>query len=242
MRARSFAGRRFHAGSARSAAASARRVSAAPMRGTSAIVSPVAGLITGNVSPESASTHLPSTKAWRRSRAGSTTVTDRTIIERMAAQFSRLDAVRAFELAAGVSGQPLFGEGRDAEPDPLRAGGEGPAAQPSARAARDRARGDAGARRRRRGARARPARGVRPPRRRRALRVLRPEGALVLDVFCPVREDYRERWESEVQARPAGECPASVKDGRLIRRRRARRRAPRSPPRTSSRSRRSGAR
>ena len=22
-----------------------------------------------------------------------------------------------------------------------------------------------------------------------------PEGALVLDVFCPVREDYRKRWE-----------------------------------------------
>ena len=29
----------------------------------------------------------------------------------MPAQFTRLDAVRAFELAAGVSGQPLFGEG-----------------------------------------------------------------------------------------------------------------------------------
>ncbi|HXG76874.1 MAG TPA: cupin domain-containing protein [Gaiellaceae bacterium] len=24
-----------------------------------------------------------------------------------------------------------------------------------------------------------------------------PEGALVLDVFVPVREDYRERWEAE---------------------------------------------
>jgi hypothetical protein len=24
-----------------------------------------------------------------------------------------------------------------------------------------------------------------------------PDGALVLDVFTPVREDYRERWESE---------------------------------------------
>jgi unsaturated pyranuronate lyase len=23
-----------------------------------------------------------------------------------------------------------------------------------------------------------------------------PDGALVLDVFCPVREDYRERWEA----------------------------------------------
>ena len=24
-----------------------------------------------------------------------------------------------------------------------------------------------------------------------------PDGALVLDVFTPVREDYRERWEAE---------------------------------------------
>jgi unsaturated pyranuronate lyase len=24
-----------------------------------------------------------------------------------------------------------------------------------------------------------------------------PTGALVLDVFCPVREDYRERWDAE---------------------------------------------
>ena len=61
MRARSFAGRCFQSGSARSAANSARRVSAAPMRGTSAIVSPVAGFVTGNVSPEAASTQRPST-------------------------------------------------------------------------------------------------------------------------------------------------------------------------------------
>ena len=37
---------------------------------------------------------------------------------------------------------------------------------------------------------------VRPSRRRRALRLLRPEGALVLDVFRPVRDDYKERWEA----------------------------------------------
>jgi len=24
-----------------------------------------------------------------------------------------------------------------------------------------------------------------------------PEGAVVLDVFCPVREDYRDRWNAE---------------------------------------------
>ena len=48
------------AGNARPAASIARRVSAAPMRGTSAITSPEAGLVTGNVWPESESTHLPS--------------------------------------------------------------------------------------------------------------------------------------------------------------------------------------
>jgi hypothetical protein len=52
----------------------------------------------------------------------------------MEPQFVRLDAVRAFELAAGVTGQPLFGE-----------------------------------------------------------------GSLVLDVFRPVREDYRDRWEAKAQ-------------------------------------------
>ena len=58
-------------GSARSAASIARRVSAAPRRGTSAIVSPVAGSTTGNVSPESPSTQLPSTKARVRRRSRS---------------------------------------------------------------------------------------------------------------------------------------------------------------------------
>ena len=43
------------------AASIARRVSAAPIRGTSAIVAPVAGSTTGKVAPESASTQAPST-------------------------------------------------------------------------------------------------------------------------------------------------------------------------------------
>ncbi len=60
MLARLFAVRDRHSGYARPAASSARRVSAAPSRGTSAITSPVAGLTTGNVWPESESTHLPS--------------------------------------------------------------------------------------------------------------------------------------------------------------------------------------
>ena len=44
------------------AASTARSTSSAPQRGTSAIVSPVAGLITSIVSPEAASTHSPPTK------------------------------------------------------------------------------------------------------------------------------------------------------------------------------------
>jgi hypothetical protein len=48
------------AGKARLAASIARRVSAAPMAGTSPIASPVAGFFTTMVLPLSASTHLPS--------------------------------------------------------------------------------------------------------------------------------------------------------------------------------------
>jgi len=43
----------------------ARRVSAAPIRGTSATTSPVAGFVTANVAPESASTYSPPTYARR---------------------------------------------------------------------------------------------------------------------------------------------------------------------------------
>jgi hypothetical protein len=53
IRARSFASSERHFGSAFSASAIARRVSATPIRGTSAIVSPVAGSSTAKVSPES---------------------------------------------------------------------------------------------------------------------------------------------------------------------------------------------
>ena len=60
IRARSFATIPRHPGSAAWAASMARRVSLVPMRGTSAMVSPVAGLTTANVSPESASTQAPS--------------------------------------------------------------------------------------------------------------------------------------------------------------------------------------
>ena len=58
--ARSRAGRARHAGSAAAAASIARRVSEAPMRGTCASTSPLAGSWTGNVAPESALVHAPS--------------------------------------------------------------------------------------------------------------------------------------------------------------------------------------
>ena len=62
--------RRASPGSAASAASSARRVSAAPMRGTRASSSPVAGFVTANVSPESASTHSPPSHACERRKVG----------------------------------------------------------------------------------------------------------------------------------------------------------------------------
>ncbi len=59
---RSFGVESSHSGSAFLAASTARSTSSALQLGTSAIVSPVAGLITSIVSPEAASTHSPPTK------------------------------------------------------------------------------------------------------------------------------------------------------------------------------------
>ena len=59
---RSFGVFSSQSGSAVRAAATARWTSSSPPRGTSAIVSPVAGLSTSIVSPPTASTHSPPTK------------------------------------------------------------------------------------------------------------------------------------------------------------------------------------
>ena len=67
--ARSLASIPRQPGRARCAASMARRVSAAPMRGTSATTSPEAGLSTAKVAPESASTQAPSMYPWRRTRS-----------------------------------------------------------------------------------------------------------------------------------------------------------------------------
>ena len=50
------------------AAATARRVSAGPRSGTEPTTSSVAGLVTSNVAPSSASVHRPATSAWLLSR------------------------------------------------------------------------------------------------------------------------------------------------------------------------------
>ena len=128
---------------------------------------------------------------------GSTAVTARTIIERMEEQFVHLDAVRAFELADGVTGQPLFGEGAMLnlirfEPGavvPLHSHPheqlgivlEGMQALVVEGVAHELG----------------PFEAYVLPGGVEHSAYCGPDGALVLDVFTPVREEYRERWESE---------------------------------------------
>jgi len=115
----------------------------------------------------------------------------------MEPQFVRLDQVRAFELVAGVSGQPLFGEGGMLnlirfEPDATVPLHSHPHEQLGIVLE---------------GMQALVVDGI--------THELEPfeayvlpggvehsaycgsEGALVLDIFTPVREDYQERWNSE---------------------------------------------
>ena len=115
----------------------------------------------------------------------------------MGAQFLRLDAVRAFELAEGVSGQPLFGEGAMLnlirfEPGatvPLHSHPheqlgivlEGMQALVVEGEAHELG----------------PLEAYVIPGGVEHSAYCGPNGALVLDVFTPVREDYRERWDSE---------------------------------------------
>ena len=78
-------------------------------------------------------------------------------------QFVRFDDVRAFELAAGVSGRPLFGAGAMINLIELEPGAVVPLhSHPHEQL------------------------GI----------VLRGMQALVIDIFQPVREDYRDRWNA----------------------------------------------
>ena len=115
----------------------------------------------------------------------------------MEPQFVRLDQVRAFELVAGVSGQPLFGEGGMLnlirfEPDatvPLHSHPheqlgivlEGMQALVVDGITHE----------------LEPFEAYALPGGVEHSAYCGPDGALVLDVFAPVREDYHERWHSE---------------------------------------------
>ncbi len=114
----------------------------------------------------------------------------------MEPQFVRLDAVRAFELAAGVSGQPLFGEDAMLNLIRFEPGAEVPLhSHPHEQLGFVL-----------RGLQVLILAGVEHPLGAREGYVLPaglehaarggPKGATVIDVFQPVREDYRERWEA----------------------------------------------
>jgi quercetin dioxygenase-like cupin family protein len=115
----------------------------------------------------------------------------------MEPQFARLDAVRAFELAAGVSGQPLFGT--DAmlnlirfEPGstvPLHSHPHeqlGIVLEGMQALVVDGVAHELG-----------PFEAYALPGGVEHSAYCGPKGALVLDVFTPVREDYAERWHDE---------------------------------------------
>ena len=112
-------------------------------------------------------------------------------------KFVRFEDVRSFELAAGVTARPLFGEGAmlnliEFEPGAVVAAHEHPHEQLGLVL---------------RGVQVLVVDGVDHPLGPMQGYVLPggvrhsarcgPEGATVLDVFRPVRDDYRERWEAE---------------------------------------------
>ncbi len=115
----------------------------------------------------------------------------------MTARFVRLDAERAFELATGVSGQPLFGAGAMLNLIRFEPGATVPLhSHPHEQLGIVLE-----------GMQALVVEGV--PHELGPLEAYvlpggvahsaycGPEGALVLDVFTPVREDYQARWEAE---------------------------------------------
>ena len=114
----------------------------------------------------------------------------------MEPQFVRLDATRAFDLAAGVSGRPLFGDGAmlnliEFEPGAVVPLHSHPHEQLGIVL---------------RGVQVLVIDGVEHPLGPMEAYVLPggvehsahcgPDGATVVDVFQPVRDDYRERWTS----------------------------------------------
>jgi quercetin dioxygenase-like cupin family protein len=113
------------------------------------------------------------------------------------ARFVHFDDVRAFELAAGVSGRPLFGEAVMLNVIEFEPGATVPLhSHPHEQAGLvlhgmqalviDGEPHELG-----------PMEGYVIPGGVEHSAYCGPDGALVLDVFHPVREDYRERWEGE---------------------------------------------
>jgi quercetin dioxygenase-like cupin family protein len=113
------------------------------------------------------------------------------------ARFVHFDSLRAFELAAGVSGRPLFGEGAminliEFEPEATVPLHSHPHEQLGIVLRGMQALVIAGTPHE-----LGPMEGYVIPGGVEHSAYCGPQGALVIDVFQPVREDYRERWEAE---------------------------------------------
>ena len=121
----------------------------------------------------------------------------------MEPQFVRFDDVRPFELVAGVTGRPLFGEGAMLNVIELAPGSVVPAHSHEHEQLGIVLRGmqalvidgvshELG-----------PMEGYVLPGGVEHSAYCGPDGALVIDIFQPVREDYRERWEREGRPSPS---------------------------------------
>ncbi|RDI75516.1 Cupin domain-containing protein [Gaiella occulta] len=114
----------------------------------------------------------------------------------MEPQFIRFDDVRPFTLAAGVDGRPLFGDGAMVNLIEFEPGAEVPLhSHPHEQLGLvlrgmqalvvDGVAHELG-----------PMEGYVLPGHVEHSAYCGPDGATVIDIFCPVREDYRERWAS----------------------------------------------
>jgi len=128
---------------------------------------------------------------------------DDEILMPMGAQFIRFDDVAAFTLAEGVVGRPLFGAGAMINLIEFGAGATVSAHSHPHEQLGIVLRGmqalvvDGVARE------LGPMEGYVLPGHVEHSAYCGPEGATVVDIFCPVREDYRERWMSSIGDPPA---------------------------------------
>lgn len=120
----------------------------------------------------------------------------------MEPQFVRFDDVASFALVEGVEGRPLFGKGAMINVIEFAAGSTVPAHSHPHEQLGIVLRGmqalviDGVARE------LGPMEGYVLPGGVEHSAYCGPEGATVIDIFCPVREDYRERWTGEAAAPP----------------------------------------